>query len=85
MPIKTPRTKKEKKKAVETVLKEHKAGTLKHGGTGKPVKRKDVALAIAMSESGQSKSKKKKPAKKKRIRGGKKPSSQKLRRSGRKK
>ena len=68
MPIKKPRTKKQKKAAVKTVLSEFKAGTLKHGGTGKPVKRKKVALAIAMSEAGLSKKKKSvKPKKRKKI------------------
>jgi hypothetical protein len=41
------------KKKVEKVMHEHKHGTLK-SGSGKKVKSRKQAIAIAMSESGQS-------------------------------
>ena len=44
---------------VATVLREYKRGTLRSGGSGKIVKDKKVALAIALSEAGISKQKKK--------------------------
>lgn len=44
---------------VATVMKEWKRGTLKSGGSGKTVKSKSQALAIAMSEAGLSKKSKK--------------------------
>lgn len=37
------------------VMREFKAGKLHHGGTGEIVKRREVALAIAASESGMPK------------------------------
>jgi hypothetical protein len=43
---------------VEKVMHEHKRGTLK-SGSGKKVKSRKQAIAIAMSESGQSKKRKK--------------------------
>jgi hypothetical protein len=43
------------KSKVEKVMHEHKKGTLK-SGSGKKVKSRKQAIAIAMSESGQSKS-----------------------------
>ena len=46
------------KKKVEKVMHEHKRGMLK-GGSGKKVKSRKQAIAIAMSESGQSKKRKK--------------------------
>ena len=46
------------KKNVEKVMHEHKRGTLK-SGSGKKVKSRKQAVAIAMSESGQSKRRKK--------------------------
>src|SRR3981081_395330 len=46
------------KKQVEKVMHEHKRGTLK-SGSGKKVKSRKQAIAIAMSESGQSKKRKK--------------------------
>jgi len=45
------------KKKVEKVLHEHKEGTLR-SGSGKKVKSRKQAIAIAMSESGQSRRKK---------------------------
>jgi hypothetical protein len=53
---KKPRTKAGKKRKVKTVMGEHKRGTLK-SGSGQPVKKRSQAVAIAMSESGQSKKK----------------------------
>ena len=49
-------TRQEKK--VEKVMHEHKHGTLK-SSSGKKVKSRKQAIAIAMSESGQSKKRKK--------------------------
>ena len=46
------------KKKVGKVMHEHKHGTLK-SGSGKKVKSRKQAIAIAMSESGQSKRRKK--------------------------
>jgi hypothetical protein len=46
------------KSKVEKVMHEHKKGTLK-SGSGKKVKSRKQAVAIAMSESGQSKKRKK--------------------------
>jgi len=51
------------KKKVEKVMHEHKQGTLK-SGSGKKVKSRKQAIAIAMSESGQSKTRKKTSRKK---------------------
>jgi hypothetical protein len=48
------------KRKVRKVMAEHKRGTLK-SGSGKKVKSRKQAIAIAMSESGQSK----RPSKKK--------------------
>jgi len=45
------------KDKVEVVMKEFKRGTL-HSGSGKKVSNPKQAIAIAMSESGQSKKKK---------------------------
>ena len=42
------------KRKVKKVMAEHKRGTLK-SGSGKKVKSRKQAIAIAMSESGQSK------------------------------
>jgi hypothetical protein len=47
------------KDKVETVMAEYKHGTL-HSGSGAKVKDRKQAIAIAMSESGQSKPKRKK-------------------------
>lgn len=46
------------KKKVEKVMHEHKHGSLK-SGSGKKVKSRKQAVAIAMHESGQSKRRKK--------------------------
>ena len=45
------------KKKVSKVMREHKHGTLR-SGSGKKVKSRKQAIAIAMSESGQSRRKK---------------------------
>jgi hypothetical protein len=45
------------KRKVEKVMHEHKEGSLK-SGSGKKVKSRKQAIAIAMSESGQSRRKK---------------------------
>jgi hypothetical protein len=47
------------KKKVEKVMHEFKEGELKSGGSGKKVTNPKQAIAIAMSESGQSRSQKK--------------------------
>ena len=60
MPIKKPKSKKGKKQAVATTLKEFKSGELNIGKSKKKVKSRKQAVAIAMSISGQSKKKKKK-------------------------
>lgn len=55
MPIRTPTTKAGKKAAVHTVMHEYKAGKLHSGSkTGPRVTNPEQAVAIAMSESGQS-------------------------------
>lgn len=46
-------TKKEKQKKVAKVMREFKAGTLK-SSSGEPVKSRQQAIAIAMSEAGMS-------------------------------
>jgi hypothetical protein len=46
------------KSKVEKVMHEHKKGTLR-SGSGEKVKSRKQAIAIAMSESGQSKSRRK--------------------------
>jgi hypothetical protein len=70
MPAKKPTTKKGKQAKVQTVLHEFKAGTLHSGSsTGPKVKSRKQAVAIALSESGQSKPKRTRQAKAKR-RGG---------------
>jgi hypothetical protein len=47
------------KRKVKKVMAEHKRGTLK-SGSGRKVKSRKQAIAIAMSESGQSRRKKRK-------------------------
>lgn len=56
MPARTPRTKGEKQAAVHEVMSEYKEGKLHSGSKkGPKVKSRKQAVAIAMSESGQSK------------------------------
>lgn len=55
MPKQTPR----QKKTVERVMHEYKQGELESGGTGKKVKSRRQAIAIALSEAGASRKKKK--------------------------
>lgn len=56
MPEKTPRTKAEKQNAVHEVMSEFKGGKLHSGSKeGPKVKNPKQAVAIALSESGQSK------------------------------
>ena len=55
-----PTTKKGKMEKVGKVMTEYKEGTLHSGKSGKVVKDKKQAIAIALSEAGQSKTKKKK-------------------------
>jgi hypothetical protein len=56
--------KKKQKRKVKKVMHEYKRGTLKSGGR-RTVKSRRQAVAIAMSESGQSRKRKKKGAKRK--------------------
>lgn len=56
---KKPATKTGKKKKTHKVMKEYKEGTL-HSGSGGKVKSRKQAIAIALSESGQSRNKAKK-------------------------
>ena len=49
-----------KKSKVQKVMGEYKRGTLHSGKSGKVVKSKKQAVAIAMSEAGMAKKKKKK-------------------------
>lgn len=58
MARKKPKTKAGKRRKVKKVMGEHKRGTLR-SGSGKKVTSRKQAIAIAMSESGQSKRKKK--------------------------
>ena len=51
---------KRKQDKVKKVMKEFKSGKLKSGGSGKKVKNKKQAIAIALSEAGLSKKKRKK-------------------------
>lgn len=53
------------KKKVGRVMHEFKHGGLKSGGSGRKVKSRKQAVAIAMSESGQSRNKKSTGAKRK--------------------
>lgn len=52
-----PRTKADKERKVAKVMGEHKRGTLK-SGSGRKVKSRKQAVAIAMKESGQSRRRK---------------------------
>ena len=55
MPIKKPTTKAGKKKAVEGVMKEWKAGTLYSGSKKGPrITSQKQAIAVALSEAGSS-------------------------------
>lgn len=58
MPDRKPTTKAGKRAAVKTVMDEYKSGKLK-SSSGKKVTKPKQAIAIALSESGQSKKKKK--------------------------
>lgn len=59
MPATKPRTKRAKKAAVKEVMGEFKRGRLRSGSpSGPKVKSRRQAVAIAMSESGQSRSRK---------------------------
>ncbi len=49
-----PRTKRAKRAKVRQVMREHKRGTLRSGGSGRKVRSRRQAIAIALSESGQS-------------------------------
>ena len=53
----TPRKKGTRKRKVAKVMREHKRGTLK-SGSGRKVKNRKQAVAIAMKESGQSRKRK---------------------------
>ncbi len=53
-----PRTKAGKKRKVKKVMGEYKRGSLK-SGSGRKVKSRKQAIAIALSESGQSRKKRK--------------------------
>tara|TARA_R100001126_G_C4853091_1_gene163038 strand:+ start:303 stop:512 length:210 start_codon:yes stop_codon:yes gene_type:complete len=54
-----PGSKKKKQAKVSKVMKEFKKGKLKSGGSGKKVKKRKQAIAIALSEAGLSKKRKK--------------------------
>jgi hypothetical protein len=58
MPTKKPATKAGKARKTHKVMEEYKEGTLHSGKGGKKVTSRKQAIAIAMSESGQSKNKK---------------------------
>lgn len=62
--------KKQKRRKVGRVMREYKRGQLKSGGRRK-VKNRKQAIAIAMSESGQSRNRKKKGAAKRKKAGAK--------------
>jgi uncharacterized protein DUF6496 len=55
----SPKTKSGRKRKVRKVMGEYKRGELKSGRTGRRVKSRRQAVAIAMSESGQSRGRRK--------------------------
>ena len=59
MATRKPKTKAGKKRKVHKVMSEHKRGSLR-SGSGKKVRSRKQAIAIAMSESGQSRRKSRK-------------------------
>ena len=59
MPKRKPRTKKAKRRVMKSEMHKFKAGTLKSGRSGKKVKSRKQAIAIALSVSGQSRTKRK--------------------------
>lgn len=63
MATQKPKTKAGKQRKVHKVMSEHKRGSLR-SGSGKKVRSRKQAIAIAMSESGQSKSQRKSRKKK---------------------
>jgi len=64
MPRAKPRTKRAKRAKVSRVMGEHKRGTLRPGsgrsGSGRKVRSRRQAVAITMSESGQSRTRRRK-------------------------
>lgn len=71
MPSQKPKTKKGKQAKTHKVMKEFKEGTLHSGSqSGPKVTSRDQAIAIALSESGQSKIKRKAKPKARRRHGG---------------
>jgi len=66
MPVKKPKTKKQKEKVVETEMKRFKKGKLKSGKNGKIVTNPKQAIAISLSVAGLDKNKKKSKKSKKR-------------------
>ena len=57
--IEMARTKSSRRRKVDKVMGEYKRGKLKSGGSGRRVTSRKQAVAIAMSESGQSRRRKK--------------------------
>jgi hypothetical protein len=64
MPVKKPRTKKQKKKVVESEMRRFKEGKLKSGKNGKVVTSPKQAIAISLHVAGLSKKKKNRSGKK---------------------
>jgi len=69
------RTKQGRKGKVTKVMREYKKGKLKSGGSGRKVKSRKQAIAIAMSESGQSRNKRKRSGGGRRKAGGRRKKS----------